>query len=177
MKSKLISISAISSAFVAIVLTIGVYFNMADLFCLVVASVFVMLPLYYKSHLAGFLSYLAGGVIAFIFSGFNFLIVTVPAYFVFFGVFPLVKNLMEEKNFNKYVRYLIGLIWCVLAVYGMFFFYKNVMNLDFSDLPVFVKDNLVIVVGLLGVIFYVVYERFLTAFRRIIDELLKKVLK
>ena len=116
-------------------------------------------------------------MIAFIFSGFNFLIVTVPAYFVFFGVFPLVKNLMEEKNVNKYVRYLIGLVWCVLAVYGMFFFYKNVMSLDFSDLPVFVKDNLVIVVGLLGVIFYVVYERFLTAFRRIIDELLKKVLK
>ena len=177
MKSKLISISAISSAFVAIALTIGVYFDMADLFCLVVASVFVTLPLYYKSYLASFLSYLVGGVIAFIFSGFNFLIVTIPAYLLFFGIFPLVKNFMEEKNVNKYVRYIIGLIWCVLAVYGMFFFYKNVMNLDFSDLPAFISDNILIVVGILSVIFYFVYERFLTAFRIFINQFLSKVLK
>lgn len=177
MKSKIISISAISSAFIAIVLTVGVYLSIADLFCLVIASVFVMLPLYYKSYLASFLSYLVGGAIAFIFSGFNFFIVVIPAYLVFFGLYPIIKNLLEQKNINKYFRYILGLVWCEIVVFAMYFFYTEIMNLSFSDLPAFVFNNILVFVGILGVIFYVVYERYLTTLKRIIDIYLVKFLK
>ena len=177
MKSRLIAISATSSAFVGIILTIGVYFNLADLFCLVVASVFTMLPLYYKSYLASVLSYLSGGIIAFLFTGFNVFIIVIPAYMLFFGIYPIIKNLLEEKKVNKIVRYLVGLVWCVVVFYAMYFFYTQVMQLSINDLFDFIKDNILVFVGVVGVIFFVVYERFLTIFKRIIDEFLRKILK
>ena len=62
MKSKLLSISAVSAGFVAVFLLIGAYFEIADLFTSVISSVFVTLPLYYKSYKASFLAFLAGGV-------------------------------------------------------------------------------------------------------------------
>ena len=86
MKSKLITISAISSALITIVLTIGAYIEVADLLALVVATIFVALPLYFNSYIASILSFLAGGILALIFSGFNFLSVVFPAYFGFFGL-------------------------------------------------------------------------------------------
>ena len=51
MKSKIISISAISAGFLALILTVGAYIEMVDLFCIVISSVFVILPLYYKSFI------------------------------------------------------------------------------------------------------------------------------
>ena len=52
MKSRLLAISAISAALVAISLTVGAYVDMADIFSLVIASAFVLLPLYYDSFKA-----------------------------------------------------------------------------------------------------------------------------
>jgi hypothetical protein len=58
MKSKLLAVSAISASLTAIILTIGAYVSMADLFCLTISSVTVLPPLYFKSYKAGFLSFL-----------------------------------------------------------------------------------------------------------------------
>ena len=46
------------------------------------------------------LAYLAGGVIAFLCSGFNILSLVFPAYFLFFGVYPIVKTKLVETNFR-----------------------------------------------------------------------------
>ena len=177
MKSKILSISAISAAFSAILLTVGAYVSMADLFCLVMASACVMLPLYYHSYKASFLAFLAGGVIAFIFSGFNLTAIVVPAYLLFFGSFPLVKCYSEEKRINKWVAYIVGLIWCVIAVYGMYFFYVQITGLKFTHLPQFVNDYMLVFVGIVGCVFYVIYERFVVSLRKIIDIYLNKIIK
>ncbi len=174
MKSKLLALSAISAAFSAIALTIGIYFSTLDLFCLVVASVFCMLPLYYSSYKAGFLAFLVGGVIAFIFSGFNLLIAVVPAYFVFFGSFPLFNVFMRQKKINRFLLYIIGLIWCVLAVFGIYFYYVNIIGIVFNDFPKIIAENIYIFLLLAGIIFYVVYERYIVAMKRIMDYYLKK---
>ena len=97
MKSKVVSLSAISASFIAVALAVGTYFEIADLFMLVTASVFVLLPLYLKSYKGSFLAFLAGGVIALLISGFNFSLIY-PAYFGFFGIYPLVKMKMIEKR-------------------------------------------------------------------------------
>ena len=177
MKSKLLALSAISSAFSAILLTVSAYVTFADLFCLVLSSAFVMLPLYYGSYKAGFLAFLAGGVITFIFSGFNFTVMVIPAYFLFFGLFPLVKTLVEEKKVNKIVVYVLGLIWCLLAVYGIYFFYVDISGISFSHLPKIVYDNILIVVGIVGCFFYVIYERYVKSVKKFIDYYLRKIIK
>ena len=102
MKSKIISLSAISAGFVAISLIIGAYIEITDLFMVVVASVFVLLPLYLKSYKGSFLAFLAGGVIAVLCSGFNLALIF-PAYFAFFGIYPIVKNYLEEKRDLKHL--------------------------------------------------------------------------
>ena len=55
MKSKIISLSAISASFIAIALIIGAYIEITDLFMVVISSVFVLLPLYLKSYKGSFL--------------------------------------------------------------------------------------------------------------------------
>ncbi len=177
MKSKLLAISAISSAFSAILLTMSAYVTFADLFCLVISSAFVMLPLYYGSYKAGFLAFLVGGVIAFIFSGFNLTVMVIPAYLLFFGSFPLVKNFAVERGVNKVVVYVVGLFWCILAVYGIYFFYVKITGLDFGHLPKIILDNMLLFVGIAGCLFYVVYERYINAVKKFIDFYLRKIIK
>ena len=177
MKSKILAISAISAAFIGVVLTVGVYFSIADYFCLVLASAFVLLPLYYDAYLAGFLSFLAGGLIAFIFSGFNITVVIVPAYLLFFGSFPIAKFFADKKGVEKWITYVVGLVWCVLAVFGIYYFYLNVSGLDFINIPNFIIENIEIFVALLGVILYVIYERYVVFLKKIIDYYLKKFIK
>ena len=60
MKSKVVSLSAISASFIAVALIIGTYFELADLFMLVTASIFVLLTLYLKSYKGSFLSFFEG---------------------------------------------------------------------------------------------------------------------
>ncbi len=177
MKSKLIAISAISAGFIAILLTLGAYIEMVDLFAIVVASVFTMLPLYYKSYKSAILAFLVGGVIAFLFSGFNFLSVVFPAYFCFFGIYPIIKCLMQEKNMNKIVAKVIGLVWCVLAIFGVYFFYTLVMHEALYGLSELLVKYIYVVVGVIAVVFYFVYDYSIAVFRRIIDKYLYRFLK
>ncbi len=177
MKSKLIAVSAISSAICAIVLTIGTLVNFVDLFCLVISSVFVMIPLYYKSYKASFLSFLASGILAFIFTGFNITLVVVPAFLLFFGSFPLVKEIVKEKKVNKILFYILGMIWCVGAVYGIYFYYVEIMGITFNDLPRIIQENIYIFIGVLGVIFYNVYDRYVLTLGNFLDRYLRRILK
>ena len=64
MKSKVVSISAISSALVAIFLSLGSYVQLLDVFCLFIASALSLLPLYKGYYKASFLTFLGGGVVS-----------------------------------------------------------------------------------------------------------------
>ena len=176
MKSKLISLSAISSALVAIFLTIGAYVEVADLCMLVIASVFVLLPLYYDSFKASFLTFLVGGVIAVILSGFNFALIF-PAYFLFFGLYPIVKQLIIQKRLDRKLCIVIGLVWILIAFYLCYFYYTLVLEFSVSDLPYGLNDYVLYIVGLLAVVFYFVYDRFIFVAKFTMDKYLKKILK
>ncbi len=176
MKSKLISLSAISSALVAIFLTIGAYVEVADLCMLVIASVFVLLPLYYNSFKASFLTFLVGGVIAAILSGFNFALIF-PAYFLFFGLYPIVKQLIIQKRLDRKLCIVIGLVWILIAFYLCYFYYTLVLEFSVSDLPYGLSDYVLYIVGLLAVVFYFVYDRFIFVAKFTMDKYLKKILK
>lgn len=176
MKSKLISLSAISSALVAIFLTIGAFVEVADLCMLVVASTFVLLPLYYNSFKSSFLVFLVGGVIAIILSGFNFALIF-PAYFLFFGIYPIVKQYLTQKRVDKNLSIVIGLVWIIIAFYLCYFYYTMVLGFSVNDLPYGLNDYVLYIVGILAVVFYFVYDRFIVVVKFTIDKYLMKILK
>ena len=136
------------------------------------------MPLYLKSYKGCFLAYIAGGVLALICSlptiTFS---VTLPAYALFSGLYPIIKNILTDKGVNKYVNLIIGLIWCVLACYGVYFYYTSVMNLSINNLPKFISDYILFFVGLMGVAFYFVYDKFLNVTKYVIDKNLGKIIK
>lgn len=177
MKSKTISISAISAALVALFLTLGAYFELVDVFTIVIASIFVTLPLYYQSYKGSVLAYLAGGIIAFMFSGFNLLSLVFPAYFTFFGIYPIVRCKMQEKNFNKFWGYVIGLVWFIIVSFGLYFYYTLYMGVGLEDLPLWVKDYILIFVGLFAIVFFFIFDKSILITRKVADYYLKKIIK
>ncbi len=180
MKSKVLALSAISAGLQAVFLTVGAYVMEADLLCLVIASAFSTLPFYYNSYKGSILSFLAGTVIAFLFSGFNILSLVFPCYLGFFGIFPIVLSKLKEKKLNKYLILFIGLIWCVAVFYGSYFYYTLVMKGVLEGFPSWlswIKDFILVVVGVLGVVFYFVYERFLYSIKIFMNKYLGKIIK
>ncbi len=177
MKSKVIALSAISAGIIAIILTLGAYIEFIDLFSIVVASVFVLLPLYYNSYLGSFLCYLAGGVIAFLFAGFNIYSLVFPSYLLFFGIYPIIKCLLTDKNVNKWLILFCGLIWCVGAFYGMYFYYIGVMGQVLSGLPEWVMNGILYFIGAVAIVFYLIYAKFISMFRIFMNKYLGKIIK
>ena len=176
MKSKVISLCAISAAFVAIALTIGTYFEITDLFMLVVASVFVLLPLYFNSYIGSFLTYLAGGSLAFLLSGFSIALIY-PAFFGFFGIYPIIKNKLMQKSVKKVWCILVGLIWFIAVAYGCYFYYTLILNGVIDGIPNRLIDYIIYGVGIVAIIFFFIYDRMLTAVKIVLDRYLAKIIK
>lgn len=179
MNSKVISISAISASFIAIFLTLGAYIQFIDLIGVVIASIFVMLPIYLKSYKGSFLAYLAGGIIAFLFSGFNILSIVFPIYFLFFGIFPIIKCIAFDKGFNKRIFYLLTFVWCIIATYIAYFYYVLVIGEEnlFAGLPAIVIDYVYIFIAIVGAIFYFVFDKFVFITRILINRYLSRIIK
>ena len=178
MRSKIISLSAISAGFIAIVLTLGSYVGFADLSCIILSSVFVIMPLYLRSYKGAFLTYLVGGILGILFSFSTILTSFVlPSYFVFFGVYPIVKNLLRDKQVNKYLAKTIGLIWCVITIYGVYFYYTLIMGFNLNDLPKIVADYVLIFIAPFSAIFFVIYDKFLVVCKMLLDKYLYRIIK
>ena len=178
MKSKIISLSAISASFIAIALIIGTYFEILDFFMLVIASVFVLLPLYLNSYKGSFLAYLVGGVIAILCGGFNFTLIY-PAYFLFFGIYPVVKNKFMKNNLNKYLKLVIGLVWFILVAYVCYFYYILVLDLKIviDGAPKWLDDFIIYGVGLVAIVFFFIYDRFILVIKFTMDKYLNRIIK
>lgn len=177
MKSKVIALSAISSAIITVLLTLGAYVEFLDLFTLVFASVLVVLPLYYKSYLGSVLCFISGGVLAFLCSGFNIFSIVFPAYFIFMGLYPIIKFKMMEKVVDKILTVFIGVLWCVISFYAVYYYYTLVMHGIFDGLPEIFEKYIVYLVGIIGVVFYFIYDRFILVAKIILDRYLSKIIK
>lgn len=177
MNTRVITVSAVSAALVALFLTLGAYISLIDLVSVLIASAFVLLPIYYNSYLGCFLTYLAGGVIAFILSQFNLLSIVFPLYFGFFGVYPFLMCMAIDKGFNRALFIALTLIWCVGTAYGTYFYYTLFMKNIFEGLPEFVEKNLYFAIGVVGVVMYFLFDRFVFSTRILINRYLSKIVK
>lgn len=187
MKSKVIALSAVSSAFVAIFLTLGAYIELFDLIAVVIASAFVILPSYLDSRTGCLMAYFVGGFIGFLFSGFNIISIVFPAYFAFFGLMPVIN--LFAKKLNKKLWFVIKLVWGIAVAYLLLWYYTAVMSMPIEytfemfgetfDLTN-VENIYYIFLGVYGVfavIFFAVYDRFVYAVKFAEDKLLKRIIK
>jgi hypothetical protein len=177
MKSKFLAISAVSASFIAVFLTLGAYIELVDLFTVVIASVCVLLPLYLKSYKGSLLAFLAGGLLAFLISGFNIFSLVFPAYFGFFGIYPIIRNVFVEKNLKNYVRYIVGAVWCVAVSYGLYFYYTAFMGIALTDLPEIIVPYILPLVAVIGIVLFFVYDRFIAVTQILIDRYLSNIIK
>lgn len=177
MKSKFIAISAISAGLITLCLTLGAYFQFASIIALVLTSIFVFLPLYYNSYKGAFLCYGTGGLLAFMFSGFNYLSIVFPAYFAFFGLFPIVFLRCREKAYNKYLTAIFGVIWCLLLFYGGYYFYTLVLGGEIIFKHEFINQFINVFLALVSVAFYFFYTAYLRTFKRVIDGYIERIIK
>ena len=177
MKSKLLAISAIGASFTALALTLGVYFNVAEFIALVLASVFVILPIYYNSYKACLLTYFAGGFLGIILGAFNIFNIVVPSYFLFFGLYPILRLLMLEKGVNKIIQIVIGVVWSIAYFYGLYFFGTLVLNLTMEDMPILVVKYIYFLIPIFSVLFYFIFDRYIVKVKILIDKYLDKIIK
>lgn len=182
MKSKVIALSAVSAGFVSLCLIIGAYLDVADLLALVTASAFVVLPLYYDSFKGAALAFLAGGVIALIIALPKIaLTIVFPAYAVFFGLYPIIRHYATNKNVKKIIIYVVGAVWCIAAVYGMYFYYSLVLGVNFFEsVPAWaewIKDGIYYLLPVIGLIFYIIYDKYVVVIKRFLDVVLKRIIK
>ena len=84
---------------------------------------------------------------------------------------------MEQKKVNKIVSYVIGLVWCVIAFYGIYFYYTLVAGFVFADIPLFIAKYIYVFIGIFAIAFFVLYERFLVFSKAFIDRYLGKIVK
>lgn len=178
MKSRVLALSAITAGVIAICLILGSFLSVMDITLTVLTSIVIMLPLYLKSYLGAFLSYLAGGLIALIFTA-QFLGVSfvLPSYALFFGIYPIVKTLLQQKNVNKVLTFIIGAIWCVLFFYGLYFYYTLIMGLSFTGIPQFIINNVLFFIAPFGLVFYIIYDKFVAVGKLFLDKYLPKIIK
>lgn len=178
MKSKVLALSAISAGIIAILLTIGSIFNFADICVVIFTSLVIILPIYLKSYKGAFLSFLVGGVIA-LFTSIQYLSLSIvlPAYASFFGIYPIIRLLMMEKNVNKWIIFIVGTIWCIACFYGLYFYCLGIIGLSFEGVPAFIQQYILLFIPPVAFIFYVVYDRFILVGKKLFDKYLPKIIK
>ena len=165
---KLIAVSAISSALGVVFLIIGAYFQTLDLSCLFTASLTVTFPLSKNSVKGAFLSYLSTAILALIFTISRFY---VPLLFlVFFGLHPILNYLQFKDGKNLWFLYIIKCVLFLASCYLMVFAFS--MFTFESEIVIKILPYLV---GILGVLFFVVYDYIMVKFQRMTNQVIKRL--
>lgn len=163
--------------------------SVLDIASVIVASVFVVLPMYMESILGSVLAYLAGGVIAFLIGGANVFSLVWPSYLLFFGLLPILNFIVAKKQFGKTVWFIIKLIWFLAVCAFLVFYYTSVMHFEIEyvfaifgneiDLSGVANIEVIFysVFGVFCVVFFLVYNKFAELSQRYVNGVLSRILK
>jgi len=174
--SRIIALSGISAAFSAICLILGAFIEVIDIPCAIIASLFVVLPLYYKSYWGSFLAFIVGGGIALLINP-NFLSLVFPLYFGFFGLFAIAKWRMLQKEFNRVLGLIIGLVWFLLVMLFVYYYYFIFLGNITTESIGFISEYLIYIWMGMGLIFYLIYDNLIVKLFLFIISTLRRIIK
>ena len=86
---------------------------------------------------------------------------------------------MLEKKLKKATRLIIGLLWFIVVAYVCYFYYTLVMGLKvvIEGAPQWLDKFIIYGVGLLAVVFFFIYDRFITVIKIVMDKYLNRIIK
>ncbi len=156
--SKIVALSAMSSALALILLVLGAYVEVLDLSCLFMASLALMMPLAKGYKLGGFLAYLATSILAFFLTGMR-LQVVLP-FAMFFGLHPLVNYMQRRFKINRVLATLIKAIWFIATLYVMYF-----VTQIFTAPNEFIQKYIHYILIIGGALIFIVYDNLMQRFQ------------
>ena len=166
--SRVISLSAMSTALAVICLVFGSAVDLFSLSCLFMASLALMLPLAKGYKLGGFLAYIASGVLTLIFVG------VIPhvilPYAMFFGLHPLVNQLQKQFKINVVLATVIKAIWFIATLYVMYF-----ATTMFVDVHPLIEKYIHYVLTIGGAMVFVVYDGLMVRFQKSINAIVYRL--
>lgn len=168
--SRVIALAAVSAAFVVLLLIAGAYIEVLDLSCLFFASLALMLPLTKNSRAGAFLAYLAGVFLGFIFTGMR-LQIMLP-YALFFGLHPIINDIIEKKNFNKILALVIKTVWFVGVAFIVYYF-TSFFVIENEVIKQYIIP--IIIVG--GALFFIVYDYIMQRMQKSMNVIIDRVIK
>lgn len=167
-KSKMIALSAVSSAVTVVVLILGAYFEVFRLSAIFIAGIVVMLPLAKNSAWAGLMTVLSSSVLGLFLTGFRFQIVL--PYLLFFGLHPIANYVEQKKNINRYIAFVIKDVWFVLTLLLMQLF-AELIAVDIEIIKKYII--LIIVVG--GALAFIVYDFIIKRFQKYVNLIIERI--
>ncbi len=178
MKTRVITLSAISSALCALTLVLGTYFaELFDLFAVMFGPLFLSLPLFLDSPKGSFLAYLSAGILALLLTGFNITNLVYVSYFPFFGIYPIVKYISVMKKWKKPIFYTMSCLWFILTVVGMYYYYTAFLGLDLGLIIKIKQEYIPILLAIGSAPIFFLIDKFVFVAQIMIFRLLKKIIK
>ncbi len=178
MKTRVITLSAVSSALCAVVLIMGVYLSeIFDVFALMLAPAFLCLPLYVNSKKGAVLAYLSAGILAILLTGGQITSYIFFSYFLFAGIFPIVKYIAVVKKFNKVIFTVLGEIWFVAFMIAIYYYYTMFLGFPFETLFNIKQEIYPLILAIISVFMYFLVDRYVFSLQIIIFRLLGRIIK
>lgn len=167
--AKSIALSAICAAICALLLCLGEFLPTLSLGAAFTAGIVVMIPLSKNAFKSAMLTYLAGGLLAFMLSYFRY--ESVLPFIAFFGLQPIVNRLEKAKGWNRYLMLLIKDVWFVGVLVGYYFLFNLTL---FDNNPALNRFALPILIAG-GALFYFIYDHLSFYFQKYIDIIVKRL--
>ena len=168
--SKIISLSAVTTALAVIFLAVGAYVDVMDLSCLFMSSLMIMLPLSKKSVKSALFSYGATAILTLLLTMSTGKFAIAILFTFFFGLHPIINYLEKEKNWNRILLLVIKDVWFIVTCLIMY----DVFNL-FTDLPPFIENYAIYVIIIGGAIIFIVYDVIMKRFQTFTNALIVRL--
>ncbi len=168
-KSKLIALSAVTTAFATLFLTMGAYISIFEYSGIFMASICMMIPLTKKSVWAGLMTYVATALLCLIFIGGRWEIAITFA--MFFGLHPLANYFCEKKRIKWFIALPVKEIWFLGTLLFLYFFFKEFVSFEFAWAEKYALY--ILLIG--GGVMFVAYDLIMIRFQRFLDIIVKRL--
>lgn len=178
MKTKNLTLSALSASLATVVLILGTIFaEILDLFAVIVAPIILSMPLYNDSIKGSILATLSAGILALLLSGFNIANFLYVSYFLFFGAFPIVKYYSVTRRKKKLIFNVICCIWFVVAVLLIYYYYTALMGLGLDMIFPISPDIIPLVLTIVAIPLYFIVDIYVYVAQTMLFKLLGRIIK
>lgn len=150
MKAKELTLDAILIALTIIILFLNNIMPISTLTFLTIASLLVPIAIIRGSVKGSFLVYIASSILGFLLLPKDIVLL----YFIFFGIYGIIKHYIEKLN-KFYLEIILKLLFFNLILFIAYFFLNEFININQSNIPIY---------GLLliGQIAFLIYDYALT---------------